>query len=154
VQTKRSICFHELNHTLLAAPLRPAPLYVFLPLGRSSSLVSGTVARLPGVFARCSTAAETAVHHAYNTTHEKLMVTLQQLSLTLGLPETKESPQEEAVEQRLNIMAARNMTVYRVFSMKYEMRNNKNLSIEHGQHGFWVRLHEDNDKRSALLKQP
>ena len=58
------------------------------------------------------------------------------------------------MEQRLNIMAARNMTDYRVFSIKYELRNNKNLSTEHGQHGFWVRLHEDNDKRSTFLKQP
>ena len=28
VETKRSICFHELNHKLLAAPGRSAPLYV------------------------------------------------------------------------------------------------------------------------------
>jgi hypothetical protein len=28
VETKRSICFHELNHELLAAPPRAVPLYV------------------------------------------------------------------------------------------------------------------------------
>ena len=28
VETKLSICFHELNHKLLAAPSRSAPLYV------------------------------------------------------------------------------------------------------------------------------
>jgi hypothetical protein len=38
VEAKRSICFHELNHKLLAARRRPTPLYVFLPLDGDKDL--------------------------------------------------------------------------------------------------------------------
>lgn len=43
------------------------------------------------------------------------------------------------------------MTGYREFYIKYVLRKNQNVGVEHDRHGFRVRLTEDNDKRSTLL---
>jgi hypothetical protein len=39
-----------------------------------------------------------------------------------------------------------------VFLMKYALRKNKNVGIEQGCHGCRVRVTEDDDKRSTLLR--
>lgn len=51
----------------------------------------------------------------------------------------------------MNITAEHNMTGYREFYMKYVLRKNQNVGVEHDRHGFRVRLTEDDDKRSTLL---
>jgi hypothetical protein len=99
-------------------------------------------------------AEETVEVHVYNTStiHKKQMETFQQMRLTLGLPSDLRRPLIEAVEKSVNITAEHNMTGYRdEFYMKYVLRKNQNVGVQHDRHGFRVRLTEDDDKWSTLL---
>jgi hypothetical protein len=74
------------------------------------------------------------------------------MRFTLGLPSDLKRPLTEAVQKRVNITAAHNKTGYRVFYVKYLLRKNQNVGDEHGRHGFRLRLTEDDDKWSTLLR--
>jgi len=101
-------------------------------------------------------AEETVEVRAYKTSkiHKKQMETFQQMKLTLGLPsdlKKKKKPLRRAVEKHVNITAEHNMTGYREFYVKYVLRKNQSVGVEHDRHGFRIRLAEDDDKRSTLL---